>query len=48
MNGFSEVITDVFGMEVGLHARTAIGVASLPFGGIPVEVEAIVHLHPES
>ena len=43
-NGFSDLILDVFGAEVGRHSRSAIGVAALPFGGIPVEIEATVHL----
>lgn len=38
INGFSELVRDVFG-EQGRHARSAIGVAELPFGA-PVEVEA--------
>jgi len=41
INGFSELIFDVFGPEVGRHARSAIGVAGLPFN-IAVEVEAEV------
>lgn len=43
INGFSDVIIDVYGFERGRHARSAIGVAELPFG-IPVEVEAEVLL----
>lgn len=43
VNGFSDVILDVFGPERGRHARSAIGVAELPFG-IPVEVEGEVLL----
>ncbi len=43
INGFSEAIIDVYGIEAGRHARSAIGVAELPFG-IPVEVEAEVLL----
>lgn len=43
INGFSDVILDVFGPDVGAHARSAIGVASLPFR-IPVEIEAEVVL----
>lgn len=39
INGFSNTIIEVFGRDIGLAARSAIGVASLPFG-IPVEVEA--------
>lgn len=41
INGFSEVILDVFGPEVGRHARSAVGVAALPFD-FPVGVEAEV------
>lgn len=41
INGFSNLIFDVFGPEVGQHARSAVGMASLPFG-IPVEIEAEV------
>lgn len=43
INGFSELILEVFGSEVGAHSRSAVGVAELPFG-IPVEVEAEVEL----
>jgi enamine deaminase RidA (YjgF/YER057c/UK114 family) len=39
INGFSDLILDVFGRERGAHARSAVGMADLPFG-IPVEVEA--------
>jgi enamine deaminase RidA (YjgF/YER057c/UK114 family) len=41
INGFSDLILDVYGPEVGAHARSAIGVAELPFGML-VEVEAEV------
>jgi enamine deaminase RidA (YjgF/YER057c/UK114 family) len=41
VNGFTDLIVDVYGEERGLAARSAIGVAELPFG-IPVEVEALV------
>ncbi len=41
INGFSELILDVFGAEVGRHARSAVGVAGLPLN-FPVEVEAEV------
>jgi enamine deaminase RidA (YjgF/YER057c/UK114 family) len=41
INGFSNLILDVFGAEVGAHARSAVGLAALPFD-IPVEVEAEV------
>ncbi len=45
INGFSDLILQVFGPEVGAHARSAVGLAELPFR-IPVEIEAEVELHP--
>ena len=44
VNAFSEVILEVFGDEVGPHARTAIGVAALPLN-LPVVVAAELALH---
>ena len=41
MNGVSDLFMEVFGKERGVHARSAIGVNTLPLG-ISVEVEAIV------
>ncbi|MDX8466039.1 RidA family protein [Mesorhizobium sp. VK23B] len=41
MNGFSDLILEIFGPEIGRHARTASGVAALPFD-LPVEIEAEV------
>jgi enamine deaminase RidA (YjgF/YER057c/UK114 family) len=41
INGFSDLIIDLWGPEAGPHARSAIGVAELPFN-IPVEIEAEV------
>ncbi len=43
INGFSELILEVFGPERGAHARSAIGVAELPFG-VPVEIEAVIEI----
>jgi len=43
INGFSDLILAVFGPEIGRHARSAIGVAGLPFN-IAVEIEAEVLL----
>ena len=40
INGFSELMRDVFGPEAGLGARSALGVASIP-AGWAVEIEAI-------
>ena len=45
INGFSELILEVFGDKVGSHARSAVGMAELPFK-LPVEIEAEVELHP--
>ena len=39
INGASELILDVFGPEAGAHARSAVGMAELPFS-VPVEIEA--------
>jgi enamine deaminase RidA (YjgF/YER057c/UK114 family) len=43
INGFSELMRDVFGEEAGIGARSAMGVASLP-AGWAVEIEAIFEL----
>src|SRR5215472_6261184 len=41
INGFTELIIELYGPERGLHARSAVGMAELPFD-IPVEIEAEV------
>jgi enamine deaminase RidA (YjgF/YER057c/UK114 family) len=41
LNGFTDLILEVFGTEVGSHARTAVGVAGLPLN-FPIEIEAEV------
>lgn len=43
INGCSDLLLEVFGVEVGQHARSAVGLAALPFN-IPVEIEAEVEL----
>ncbi|OLB35407.1 MAG: hypothetical protein AUG45_13745 [Ktedonobacter sp. 13_1_20CM_3_54_15] len=43
INGFSDVILSVYGETAGAHARSAVGMASLPFS-IPVEIEAEVEI----
>jgi enamine deaminase RidA (YjgF/YER057c/UK114 family) len=43
INGFTNLIIEVFGAEKGAHARSAVGLAELPFN-IPVEVEGEVEL----
>ena len=43
INGFSDLILELFGPEVGAHSRSAVGMAELPFD-IPVEIEGEVEL----
>jgi len=43
INGFSDLILEVFGPEIGAHSRSAVGMAELPFN-IPVEIEGEVEL----
>jgi len=42
INGCSDLFVEVFG-EAGRHARSAVGMGSLPMG-IPVEIEVIVEV----
>ena len=43
LNGFSDLILEVFGPEVGRHSRSAIGVAALPLGfAMEIEGEALI------
>ena len=42
INGYSDLMVEVFGAR-GKHARSAVGMVSLPIG-IPVEVEAIIEI----
>jgi enamine deaminase RidA (YjgF/YER057c/UK114 family) len=44
-NGCSQLLMEVFGPEVGAHARSAFGVAQLPMGSC-VEIEMIVEVWP--
>jgi hypothetical protein len=43
INGFSDLILELFGPDVGAHCRSAVGLAELPFD-IPVEIEGEVAL----
>jgi enamine deaminase RidA (YjgF/YER057c/UK114 family) len=43
VNGFSDLMVEVFGEAVGKHARSAVGMAELPVG-IPVEIEMILEV----
>lgn len=44
INGASDLFVEVFG-EAGRHARSAVGMASLPFG-IAVEIELVAEVSP--
>jgi enamine deaminase RidA (YjgF/YER057c/UK114 family) len=41
MNGFSDLIVELYGEERGMHARTVVGVCALPFN-YAIDVEAVV------
>lgn len=41
INGFSDLILELYGPVIGAHSRSAVGLAELPFN-IPVEIEGEV------
>jgi len=43
INGFSELVAAIWGSELGVGVRSAVGVRSLP-EGVPVEIEAMFEL----
>jgi enamine deaminase RidA (YjgF/YER057c/UK114 family) len=43
INGVTDLILELYGPERGAHARSAVGMAGLPFGA-PVEIEAEVEI----
>ena len=43
IDGFSELMAEVFGEDAGVGARSAVGMGSLP-GNIPVEIECIFEI----
>jgi enamine deaminase RidA (YjgF/YER057c/UK114 family) len=43
INGCSDLIIELYGADAGKHARSAVGMAELPFN-IPVEIEAEVEI----
>ena len=45
INGYSELMAEVFGEEAGVGARSAVGMVALP-GDIPVEIECIFEVQP--
>lgn len=46
LNGFSELMAEVFGPDAGVGARSAVGTNSLPLGAT-VEIEAIFEVEPD-
>jgi hypothetical protein len=46
INGFSDLILELFGPAIGAHCRSAVGLAELPFN-IPVEIEGEAELLAE-
>ena len=45
INGFTHLILELYGPVRGAHARSAVGMAELPFE-IPVEIEGEVEIRP--
>lgn len=43
IDGCSNFLVEIFGSEIGQHARSAVGMAELPYD-IPVEIEMIVEV----
>ena len=43
INGFSDLIIEIYGKDSGAHSRAAVGMAELPFN-MPVEIEAEVEI----
>jgi len=43
INGWSDLLLEVYGPDAGQHARSAVGMMALPFN-IPVEIEAEVEI----
>jgi enamine deaminase RidA (YjgF/YER057c/UK114 family) len=43
INGYSELMREVFGLENGVGARSAVGMGSLP-GNMTVEIEAVFEI----
>ncbi len=46
INGASDLFVEVFGEQIGKHARSAVGMGGLP-NNMPVEIEMIVHVSDE-
>lgn len=46
VNGFSELMVNIFGEQAGKAARSAVGMGSLPLN-VPIEIEAIFEIAPD-
>ena len=46
INGYSELMREVFGAEKGVGSRSAVGMGSLP-GNMAVEIEAVCEIVPD-
>jgi enamine deaminase RidA (YjgF/YER057c/UK114 family) len=46
LNGASDLLVEVFGEAAGKHARSAIGVGSLP-SNVPIEIEMVVEVEAD-
>ncbi|WHZ10364.1 MAG: RidA family protein [Burkholderiaceae bacterium] len=46
INGFTDLVVELFGADAGSHARSAVGLAELPYR-IPVEIEGELLLRAE-
>jgi enamine deaminase RidA (YjgF/YER057c/UK114 family) len=44
-DGFSDLIHVLYGQDIGMHARSAIGVQALPVN-LPVIIDALVEIDP--
>jgi hypothetical protein len=44
INGFTNLLVEVFGSEVGRHTRSAVGMVSSPFN-VCVEIEAELRIY---
>ncbi|MEE9321985.1 MAG: RidA family protein [Granulosicoccus sp.] len=44
VNGFTDLILELFGADKGTHCRSAVGLAELPFN-IPVEIEGELEIY---
>ncbi len=46
IHGFSELILELYGPDIGAHARSTVGMSKLPFA-VPVEIEGEVQVEAQ-